>query len=71
MTTGLVTVDPDTTVDACMQLMTEHKIRHLPVLRQGHIAGIISIGDCVRELSERARGQVEDLRRFVAGEYPA
>ena len=71
MTTDLVTVSPDTTVDTCMALMTAHKIRHLPVLRDGHLAGLVSIGDCVRELSARAAGQVEDLQRFVAGEYPA
>jgi CBS domain-containing protein len=70
MTTDLVTVEPDTTVDTCMAIMTERKIRHLPVLRDGRLAGLISIGDCVRAISERARGQAEDLQRFVAGGYP-
>ena len=70
MTTDLVTVEPNTTVDTCMGLMTARKIRHLPVLRDGHLAGVISIGDCVRAISEHARGHVEDLQRFVAGEYP-
>ncbi len=69
MTTELVTVSPETTVEECMQLMTEHKIRHLPVLRDGKLAGIISIGDCVRLLSEEAQGRVEDLERFVSGGY--
>ena len=58
-----------TTVEACMQLMTNHKIRHLPVLRDGKLAGIISIGDCVRLISEEAQGRVEDLERFVSGGY--
>ena len=69
MTTELVTVLPETTVEACMQLMTKHKIRHLPVLRDGKLAGIISIGDCVRLISEEAQGRVEDLERFVSGAY--
>jgi CBS domain-containing protein len=70
MTTDLVTVAPDTTVDTCMAIMTERKIRHLPVLRDGRLAGLISIGDCVRTISEQARGHAEDLQRFVAGGYP-
>ena len=71
MTSELLTVAPDTSLETCMALMTKHKIRHLPVLRDGTLAGLISIGDCVRTLSEQARGQVEDLERFVAGGYPA
>lgn len=70
MTADLLTVAPDTTVETCMAIMTERKIRHLPVLRDGRLAGIISIGDCVRATSEAARGHVEDLQRFVTGEYP-
>ena len=69
MTTELITVSPETTVEKCMKLMTKHKIRHLPVLRDGKLAGIISIGDCVRLLSEEAQGRVEDLERFVSGAY--
>ncbi|MDX1438584.1 MAG: CBS domain-containing protein [Rubricoccaceae bacterium] len=69
MTSELVTVTPETTVEECMKLMTDHKIRHLPVLREGHLAGIISIGDCVRQLSEDAQRRVEDLERFVSGSY--
>lgn len=71
MTSTLVTVAPDTTVETCMALMTARKIRHLPVLRDGRLAGVISIGDCVRAISERARGHAEDLQRFMTGEYPA
>ena len=69
MTAELVTVSPETTVEKCMQLMTENNIRHLPVLRDGKLAGIISIGDCVRLISEEAQGRVEDLERFVSGGY--
>lgn len=71
MTADLITVTPETTVDACMALMTTHKIRHLPVLRDDKLAGVISIGDCVRTLSMQAEDRVRDLERFVAGGYPA
>lgn len=70
MTADLVTVDPDDTVDECLALMTERKIRHLPVLRDGHLAGIVSIGDCVRARLEEAQGEAEGLQRFVSGGYP-
>ncbi len=70
MTTDLVTVTPETDLGTCMALMTERKIRHLPVLRDGHLAGLISIGDCVRALSNHAQERVRDLEQFVAGGYP-
>jgi len=69
MTSELITVTPESTVEQCMKLMTKHKIRHLPVLRDGNLAGVISIGDCVRLLSEEAKTRVEDLERFVSGGY--
>ena len=69
MTSELITVTPASTVEQCMKLMTKHKIRHLPVLRDGNLAGVISIGDCVRLLSEEAKTRVEDLERFVSGGY--
>ena len=70
MTTDLVTVDPDTEVDQCLALMTERKIRHLPVLRDGHLAGVVSIGDCVRVRLSEAQSHAEGLERFVSGDYP-
>ncbi len=70
MTADLVTVAPDTSVDDCLQLMTEHKIRHLPVLRDGHLAGIVSIGDCVRARLDEVHEHAEGLQRFVSGDYP-
>ncbi|WP_412060774.1 CBS domain-containing protein [Rubrivirga sp. IMCC45206] len=70
MTSDLVTVEPSATVDACLALMTERKIRHLPVLRDGALAGVVSIGDLVRARLAEARGEVEGLRQFVQGGYP-
>ena len=71
MTSDLVHVEPETTLEECMALMTEHKCRHLPVLRDGHLAGLISIGDCVRQMLQVKERHVEELTRYVAGQYPA
>lgn len=71
MTTDLVHVAPDASVEECMTLMTDNKCRHLPVLRGGRLAGIISIGDCVRELLQVQEHRVEELTRYVEGRYPA
>ncbi len=70
MTPDVITVDPDATVEVCMALMTEERCRHLPVMRDGALAGIISIGDCVREVSRTATSRVEHLTQYVAGQYP-
>lgn len=70
MTSDVITVAPDATVEACMALMTEQRCRHLPVMRAGALAGIISIGDCVREVSRTATSRVEHLTQYVAGQYP-
>ena len=48
MRSGVITVSPDESVSRVMQLMTRHRVRHMPVLRDGKLAGIISIGDVVR-----------------------
>lgn len=70
MTPEVLCVNPGETVEACLALMTEKKCRHLPVLRDGQLAGIVSIGDCVRELSEQAEGRLESLTQYVTGQYP-
>ena len=69
MTSDLLTVEPDTTTDQCLALMTDRKIRHLPVLDGGELVGIVSIGDCVRDRLDEVRAEAEDLQRFVSGGY--
>ena len=71
MTTDVVWVDPNYTADECMALMTEHKCRHLPVLSDDALTGIISIGDCVKQVSRTARSRVEELQKYISGRYPA
>lgn len=70
MTTDVVWVDPNYTADECMALMTEHKCRHLPVLQDGDLSGIVSIGDCVKQVSRTARSRVEELEKYISGRYP-
>jgi CBS domain-containing protein len=70
MTADVVCATPDHTADACMALMTDKKCRHLPVLRDGQLAGLISIGDCVKVMLEEKEDQVRNLESFITGGYP-
>jgi CBS domain-containing protein len=63
----VVTVTPDDDVRQCMQVMTEKRIRHLPVVEDGRMIGMISIGDLVRVVIEEQDQTIEHLNRFIAG----
>jgi CBS domain-containing protein len=63
----IISVAPEHTVQECLQLMTEHRIRHLPVLKQGQLAGIISIGDLVNWIISAQRSQIEQLQTYISG----
>ena len=65
MTTRVVSVESDWTADQCMALMTEKHIRHLPVMEQGRLIGIISIGDVVRAVVDEQQFTIESLRRYI------
>ena len=67
MTRDVVTVTPDHVVPTCMQLMTERRIRHLPVLERGQVVGMISIGDLVKAVIEDQQHELEQLQRYIAG----
>ena len=67
MSSPVVTVGPDQDVRQCMQLMTHRRIRHLPVVEQGRMVGVISIGDLVRAVIEEQEHTIEQLERFIAG----
>jgi CBS domain-containing protein len=67
MSSPVVTVTPDQDVRECMQLMTEQRIRHLPVMQDGRMVGVISIGDLVRAVIEEQDHTIEQLERFIAG----
>jgi CBS domain-containing protein len=67
MTRELITVDPDQTVNDCLMLMTENHIRHLPVMDESRLVGIISVGDVVKDIIEELEFHVEQLKSYITG----
>jgi len=63
----IIHVTPNHTVDDCMRLMTEHRVRHLPVLEGSRIAGIISIGDLVNWIITAQHNTIQQLQSYIAG----
>ncbi len=66
MSTDVVTATPHDTSDHCMQLMTDRRIRHLPVLENGSVVGVVSIGDLVKAVIEDQREELDQLQRYIA-----
>lgn len=62
-----VTVEPGDGIDKCMQLMTGRRIRHLPVIKDGALAGLISIGDLVNWIIHAQRQTIQQLHGYIAG----
>ncbi|HWU68460.1 MAG TPA: CBS domain-containing protein [Stenotrophobium sp.] len=62
-----LTVGPDTDVFDCMRLCTDSRIRHLPVVQDGAVVGVISIGDLVKAVIDAQAEQIEHLERYIAG----
>lgn len=67
MTEEVLYVTPDTTVEECMALMTEKHTRHLPVLENDRLVGIVSIGDVLKKLIADKNFQIEQLERYITG----
>ena len=67
MSSPVTTVSPDEDTERCMQLMTERRIRHLPVIEHGKMIGIVSIGDLVKAVIDEQRQTIEQLERYIAG----
>ena len=65
MTRRVITVAPEQTVEACMVLMTDKHIRHLPVIEEGRLIGIVSIGDIVKAVIEAQRLTIEELETYI------
>jgi CBS domain-containing protein len=64
-----VIVQPDHTIEECMRLMTENRVRHLPVLEEGTLVGIVSIGDLVNWIISAQTSQIHQLQTYISG-YP-
>jgi CBS domain-containing protein len=67
MSSPLIVVTPQTSVDECMALMTDRRIRHLPVVDAGKVAGIVSIGDVVKFQSRQQSFEIQFLHDYIAG----
>ena len=68
MTSAVMYVRPDQTSEECMVLMTENRLRHLPVIDGGRLLGIISIGDLVKDIIAEQRFTIEQLEHYISGE---
>jgi CBS domain-containing protein len=71
MTRSPVTVTPDHTVDECMVIMTQSRVRHLPVLIGDRVAGIVSIGDLVNAIISAQAHTINQLHTYISGTYPS
>ena len=71
MTQELVTVDAGASVTECMRVMTEKRIRHLPVMEGSKMIGLISIGDLVRRIISAQTATIDNLEKYITGDYPA
>lgn len=70
MTADFQYIDRDTSVEEAMQLITDKRVRHLPVLEGGQAVGLVSIGDITRWLLKVNEMEAENLRRYVFNDYP-
>jgi CBS domain-containing protein len=63
----VVTVTPDDSVEECMRLMTDHRLRHLPVVEGTNVVGIVSIGDLVNWIISTQNAHIEQMEQYIAG----
>ena len=66
MTADVITVRPEDTADHCMQVVTQQRIRHLPVIRGDEVIGVVSIGDLVKAVIEDQQVELDQLQRYFA-----
>ena len=67
MTSKLITINTKHSLNQCMQIMTDKHIRHLPIVNDSQVMGLISIGDVVREMIAYQKSMIEQLQSYIAG----
>lgn len=66
----VISVTPESSIEEAMRLMTEHRIRHLPVLENGRVIGVVSIGDLINWIIQTQREVLNSMEDFISGKYP-
>ena len=67
MSTTLTTVTPTTSIDECLSLMTDKHIRHLPIMQEGELIGMLSIGDLVKTMIHEQQKMIQQLQSYITG----
>ena len=71
MTTGIRTAPPNTSIEDAMAVMTNHRHRHLPIVEDGELVGLVSLGDITRWIIQLTQSEAEHLRNYITGSYPS
>lgn len=71
MSTELKTVEPKESVDDCLRFMTDKRVRHLPVVSEGKLRGVVSIGDLVKHVISVQNATLDHLEAYISGGYPS